>query len=173
MNVFEAISARYSVRHYKDRPVEPEKLARVMEAARLAPSAGNRQEWRFIIARDANVRRQLMDAAGGQGFVGEAPIVIAACAVSDNSFMRCGQLRYPIDVAIALEHIALQAVEEGLGTCWVGHFDEPIVRVILRVPDVEEIRVVQLMTLGYPADSPKAKSRLSLDEIVMFDTWRS
>lgn len=173
MNVFEAISARYSVRHYQDRPVEPEKLARVMEAARLAPSAGNRQEWRFIIARDANVRQQLMDAAGGQAFVGQAPIVIAACAVSDNSFMRCGQLRYPIDVAIALEHIALQAVEEGLGTCWVGHFDEPIVRVILRVPDVEEIRVVQLMTLGYPADSPKAKSRLSLDEIVMFDTWRS
>jgi nitroreductase len=137
MNVFEAISARYSVRHYQDRPVEPEKLARVMEAARLAPSAGNRQEWRFIIARDANVRQQLMDAAGGQAFVGQAPIVIAACAVSDNSFMRCGQLRYPIDVAIALEHIALQAVEEGLGTCWVGHFDEPIVRVILRVPDVE------------------------------------
>jgi len=173
MNVFEAISARYSVRHYEDRPVEPEKLTRVMEAARLAPSAGNRQEWRFIIARDASVRQQLMDAAGGQAFVGEAPIVIAACAVSDNSFMRCGQLRYPIDVAIALEHIALQAVEEGLGTCWVGHFDEPIVRVILRVPDVEEIRVVQLMTLGYPADSPKAKSRLSLDEIVMFDTWQS
>jgi len=173
MTVFEAIAARYSVRQYQDRPVEQEKLMRVLEAARLAPSAGNRQEWRFIIVRDHMARQQLMDAAGGQSFVGQAPIVIAACAVTDNSFMRCGQLRYPIDVAIALEHIALQAVEEGLGTCWIGHFDEPVVRVILRVPETEKIRIVQLMTLGYPADQPKPKDRLPLEQIVMFDTWRS
>lgn len=173
MNAFEAIAARYSVRQYEDRPVEQEKLMRIMEAARLAPSAGNRQEWRFIIVRDPTARQQLMDAAGGQAFVGQAPVVIAACAVTDHSFMRCGQLRYPIDVAIALEHIALQAVEEGLGTCWIGHFDEPVVRVILRIPDAEEIRVVQLMTLGYPADRPKPKNRLPLEEIVMFDTWKA
>jgi nitroreductase len=172
MTVFEAISARYSVRRYLLQAPEPEKVERILEAARLAPSAGNRQEWRFVVVSDHARRQKLMDAAGGQAFVGQAPIVIAACAVTDGSVMRCGQLRYPIDVAIALEHIALQAVEEGLGTCWVGAFDEAAVKQAIGIPADEEIRVVQLMSLGYPADEPKPKSRLPLSTIVMHDTWR-
>ena len=169
MNVFEAIQQRYSVRRYQDRPVEAEKLARILEAARLAPSAGNRQEWRFVVVTDEQLRHQLMAAAGDQGFVGQAPVVIAACAETDERLMGCGQLSYPIDVAIALEHIALQAVEEGLGTCWVGAFDEAAVKQILDIP--ESIRVVELMPLGYPADQPKPKQRLALAEIVFPEKW--
>ena len=169
MNVFEAIHKRYSVRSYADRSVEPEKLARILEAARLAPSAGNRQEWRFVVVTEPQMRKQMMAAASNQAFVGEAPIVLAACAETDEHPMRCGQLCYPIDVAIALEHIALQAVEEGLGTCWIGAFNEDEVRRILNIP--ADVRIVELMPLGYPTTKAPAKRRLKLEEIVMWEKW--
>jgi nitroreductase len=169
MDVFEAIQSRYSVRRYADRPVEPEKLQRIMEAARLAPSAGNRQESRFVLVTDQSLRQKLMAAASDQRFVGQAPVVIAACAETDEQVMACGQMSYPIDVAIALEHVALQAVEEGLGTCWVGAFDEAAVQQALDIP--AGVRVVELMPLGYAADRPGEKKRLALSEIVFHDKW--
>ncbi|MFH1738080.1 MAG: nitroreductase family protein, partial [bacterium] len=124
MNVSEAIRQRYSVRAYQDRPVEEDKLRRVMEAARMAPSACNRQEWRYVVVQDPEKRRRMAEIAMGQKFVGQAPVVIVACAATDNHVMRCGQLCYPIDVAISIDHLTLQAVEEGLGTCWIGAFKE-------------------------------------------------
>ena len=169
MTVWEAIQQRYSVRAYRDKPVEQDKLDRVMEAARLAPSAGNRQEWRFVLVTDPDTREQLIEAARGQEFVGEAPVVIVACAVGEPHEMTCGQLSYPIDVAIALEHIALQATEEGLGTCWIGAFYEDQVKDLLGIP--EDVRVVELMPLGYPSTTAGPKSRLPLDQIVMCETW--
>jgi len=169
MNVFDAIQLRYSVRHYLDREVEEEKLSRIMEAARLAPSASNRQEWRFVIVQNPKKRQALMKAAKNQEFVGQAPVVIACCARTDNHVMSCGQLCYPIDVAIAIEHICLQAVEEGLGTCWIGAFYEEPVKELLEIP--KEIRVVELLTLGYAGDRPSIKNRLPLDEIVMNEKW--
>ncbi len=169
MTVYEAIQNRFSVRSYLDQPVEEEKLLRVLEAARLAPSAGNRQEWRFVVVRDLETRHRLMDAANGQAFVAQAPVVIAACAEGDQHVMTCGQLSYPIDVAIALEHIALQATEEGLGTCWIGAFKEDQVKKILGIPD--EVRVVELLPLGYPASSPGPKRRMALEEIVKWEKW--
>ena len=171
MDVLEAIRARYSVRSYEDRAVEQEKLERVMEAARLAPSASNRQEWRFVLVTDRDRREQLAEAASGQKFVGLAPVVIVACAKTDGHTMRCGQSCYPIDIAIALEHIALQAVEEGLGTCWIGSFDEEGVKKLLDIPRSDDVRVVELMPLGYPADKPREKSRLPLEKIVMMEGW--
>jgi len=169
MNIYEAIGKRRSIRSYKDRPVEQEKLDRILEAARLAPSASNRQEWRFVVVRDPAVRKSLVQAAGNQTFVGEAPVVIACCAETDGHVMRCGQPCYPIDVAIAVDHITLAAVEEGLGTCWIGAFSEPEAKQILGIP--ERIRVVVLLTLGYPAHSPGPPSRKSLDEIICYDKW--
>ena len=169
MPVLEAIQKRYSVRAYQDRPVEPEKLERIMEAARLAPSAGNRQDWRFIIVQDHARRQALMRAAKGQAFVGQAPVVIAACAEGPDHVMTCGQSMHAIDVAIALEHLALQATAEGLGTCWVGAFDAAEAKAVLNVP--ADSRVVQLMPLGYPADEPRPKSRKELKEIVMYEAW--
>lgn len=169
MNVYEAIEKRRSVRAYEDRPVEQEKLDRILEAARLAPSASNRQEWRFVLARDAATRQRLMKAASGQAFVGQAPVVIACCAETDGHVMRCGQPCYPIDVAIAIDHISLAAVEEGLGTCWIGAFSEPQAKEVLGIP--ERIRVVALLTLGYPAAQPGARSRKAIEEIVCYDKW--
>lgn len=170
MDVFEAIKKRRSVRSYLDKPLEEEKLNAVLEAGRLAPSASNRQEWRFIVVRDAEVKRKLGEAANGQSFVGEAPVVIVACAVTDGHVMLCGQLSYPIDVAIALDHISLAAVEQGLGTCWIGAFNERKVKEILGVP--EEVRVVELMPLGYPAtQAVKEKDRLPFSKTVTYDRW--
>ncbi len=170
MDVMDAIKARKSVRSYLNKPVEDEKLNKILEAGRLAPSASNRQEWRFVVVRNSETRRKLADAASGQTFVGEAPAVIVACAETDNHVMRCGQLCYPIDVAIALDHMSIAAVELGLGTCWVGSFDEKKVKVILGIP--EKIHVVELMPLGYPSDpSQVEKNRYDLDKIVKYEHW--
>ena len=171
MNVMEAIKKRFSVRNYQDRAVETEKLESVLEAARLTPSASNRQEWRFIVVRDKDIRQRLMQAAKDQVFVGQAPVVIACCAKTDNHVMTCGQQCYPIDVAIAIEHMALKATEEGLGTCWIGAFYEDKVKEILGIP--KDIRVVALLALGHPVKlRPNPKDRLRLKEIVMYEGWR-
>jgi nitroreductase len=169
MKVTDAIAARQSVRAYEDRPVEPDKLQRILEATRLAPSAKNLQEWRFIVVQDPQLREKLIAAAHGQEFVGQAPVVIAACAVGTDHIMPCGLPSFAIDVAIALDHLSLAAVEEGLGTCWIGAFDQQKVKALLGVP--EEVCVVELMPLGYPADPPREKSRMPLDEIVMRERW--
>ncbi len=170
MDVIQAIITRKSVRKYLKKPLEEEKLQKVLEAGRLAPSASNRQEWRFVIVTDEETRKQLADAAGSQAFVGEAPVVIVACAETDGHIMRCGHPCHLIDVAIALDHISLMAVELGLGTCWIGHFDAGRVKALLGIP--EEIQVIELMPLGYPADtSPQNKKRMHLDEIVKYDRW--
>ena len=170
MNILEAIKKRKSVRNFLDKPIEEEKLKIVMEAARIAPSAKNRQEWRFIIVKDTEVRKKLAEAAKGQKFVGEAPVVIVAHAIDDGYVMTCGQLSYPIDVAIALDHISLAAVEVGLGTCWIGAFYEDKVKEILGIP--KEYRVVHLMPIGYPANMDiKEKNRLPINEIVKNEKW--
>lgn len=170
MNVLDVIKTRKSVRKYLDKPIEDEKLMTVFEAGRFAPSASNRQEWRFVIVRDHGTRRRLAEAANGQAFVGEAPVMIVACAETDGHIMSCGQLCYPIDVAIALDHMTLAAVELGLGTCWIGAFNEKKVKEILDIP--EQIRVVALMPIGYPADpSAVQKKRLPLNTIVKYERW--
>jgi len=170
MDFFDVVKNRYSTRAYQDRPVEEEKIFQVIEAARLAPSASNRQEWRFIVVRDLEKRQALGDIAHKQAFIGQAPVVIAACAATDDHMMSCGQPCYPIDVAIALEHISLAAVALGLGTCWIGAFDEAPAKKLLGVP--ADVRIVQLMPLGYPADKPRPKTRLRREEILMWDGWR-
>jgi len=169
MDVMKAITSRRSIRSYQNKPVEPHKLESILQAARLAPSASNRQEWRFVVVQKEDIRRKLMKAASNQNFVAQAPVVIAACADTDMHVMRCGQLSYPLDVAIAIDHMTLKAVEEELGTCWIGAFDEPEVKRILKIP--EHIRVVELLTLGYPAIVPPPSPRKKLEEIVSYEKW--
>lgn len=169
MELMEVIRKRRSIRDYLNKPVEEEKLRRILEAGRLAPSAKNLQEWRYIIVRDKITRERLMQAAKGQRFVGEAPVVIVACAVNTEYKMTCGQFAYPIDVAISLAFISLKAVEEGLGTCWVGAFYEEEVKKILSIP--ENVRVVELLTLGYPKEIPESTFRKRLEEIVSDEKW--
>ncbi len=171
MDVFEAIQKRFSVRRYLDRPVEEEKLNKVLEAARLAPSGNNRQPWVFIVVRDAATRKQLAEAAMGQSFVAEAPVVIAACGTDPERMMSCEVPDYAVNVAIAITNMTLQAVEEGLGTCWIGAFDQQKVKDILGIP--ASVKVVELLPLGYPAVEPPAtKNRKPLDEIVMYERWQ-
>jgi nitroreductase len=170
MDVYTAIATRKSVRGYQDKDVPEEVMTRLLEAARLAPSASNRQEWRFVVVRDPETRKQLKAAARGQRFVGEAPVVLACCAETDGHVMPCGHQCYPIDVAIAVDHITLCAAAEGLGTCWIGAFDEGQVRDILSIPS--QIRVVALLPVGYSHDpAPVEKKRLPFEEIVKFERW--
>jgi nitroreductase len=170
MDVYEAIRIRRSVRSFEDKAIPEETLTRIMEAARLAPSANNRQEWRFVVVRDTSSKRAIMEMAGNQKFIAQASVVLVCCAIDDGKVMHCGQRAYPIDVAIAIDHITLCAVAEGLGTCWIGHFDEAPVKRFLNIP--EEVRVVELLPMGYPIDpTPRTKNRLPLKDIVMKEKW--
>ena len=168
MDVAEAIKNRYSCRSYKTEPVPEEKLNKVLEAARLAPSAHNDQEWKFIIVKDAGKRKEVAEAAG-QSFIAEAPIIIAAVATTLERLMSSGNPAYAIDLAIAMEHIALQATEEELGTCWIGAFSQEKVKKVLEIP--EEYKVVVLMPLGFPVEKAGAKTRKNLKEIISYDKF--
>jgi nitroreductase len=170
MDFYELVETRKSVRQYRPDPVEEEKLGRMLEAARLAPSASNTQDWRFVVVREEETRKKLARAASGQAFVAQSPVVIACCAEDDGHIMRCGIPRYPVDVSIAVEHMALAATAEGLGTCWVCALDPDEVSRILHIP--KSIRVIALLTMGYAEDpSPLPKNRLPLKEIVRWERW--
>lgn len=170
MNVHEAIRTRCSVRQYRDTPVPEESLRRVLEAAVLAPSSSNRQMWRFIIVKDEGRRRELAQAANNQMWIAGAPVIIATVATESDSIMTCGIPRYAVDCAIAIDHMTLAAVEEGLGTCWIGAFSQEKARDILGVPP--GATVVTIMPLGYPArQTSPTKVRKGFDEVVASETY--
>jgi len=172
MDVFEAVSKRRSIRKYKDTPVEDEKLQNILEVARIAPSAANRQEWKFIVVKNKETREKLVEAANGQAFVGEAPVTIVACSTESERVMPCGQYAYTVDISIAVSFMILEATALGLGTCWLGAFDEEKVRNILNIP--ERIRVPAMFTVGYADESPHQRPRKHLDEVVSSEkyvTW--
>ena len=171
MTVLEAIKGRYSVRSYLPKSVSEEDLAAVLEAARFSQSAKNIQNWRFVVVREESMRQKLSVAAKGQRFVREAPVVIVCCGTSTDYIMTCGQAAYTINVAIAMENMALVAHERGLGACWLGAFYEDQVKSLVGIPG-DDIRVVGMLTLGYPADKPRAKSRYPHDVIVNYERWR-
>ena len=168
MDVLSAIQGRRSIRKYSNKPVEEEKLLKVLEAARLSPSAKNQQNWKFIVVQDGETRERLTKAIG-QSFVGEAPIILVCCGTEPESIMRCGQSRYTVDLSIATAYMILEAYEQGLGTCWLGSFDEGKVKEVLNIP--EEVRVVSITPLGYPSESPSQRTRKTLDEIVSYDKY--
>lgn len=163
MDVYEAIRSRCSVRAYQPRPVEAVKLARILEAARLAPSARNMQSWKLVVVKDAAIRQALAEAAE-QPFVARAPVVVAVVATDPARVMHCGVPSAPVDSAIVADHITLAAMAEGLGTCWICHFDQTACRKILSVPDTA--MVMEMILLGYPEGSSVSKKRKSTEEIV-------
>jgi nitroreductase len=169
MDVMTAIKLRRSIRSYSDEPIEEEKLEAILESARLSPSAGNRQDRKFIVVTDKAIREKLVDAAHGQQFVGQAPVVIVACATQAGYIMPCEVLAYPVDVAIAVDHITLAAVEQGLGTCWIGAFKQDDVKKLLGIPD--NVRVVALLPIGYPSEVPDPRPRKNLDDIISYEKW--
>lgn len=169
MEVSEAIRARRSVRAFRDEPVPEDVLARVLEAGRMAPSASNRQPWRFIVVTDA-ARREALSAGRYAKFLAQTPVVIVGCGDKVRS-----EKWFVVDVTIALENMVIQATSEGLGTCWIGSFDEEDVRKILNIPD--GFRVVAMLAVGYPKGPGIREaimgrsSRKGMDEIVSWEEF--
>jgi len=167
--ILEAIRKRQSVRSYQDKEIPEDVLQQVLEAGRLAPSAHNKQHRKFIVVKDEDLRKKLVPACENQKFVGKAPVVIAGCATNPEYVMTCGEHSYPIDLAIALDHMSLEAVSLGLGTCWIGAFYQKQVKEILGVP--ENVRIVSIMPLGYPKELGTKTERKPLSEIVCYDKY--
>lgn len=170
MEILPEILRRTSVREFLPRQVDPATINRILEAGRLAPSAKNRQPWRFIVITDPDKRVLFERACFGQEHVGNAPVIIACCSTNTEYKMPNGQLSYPIDISFAASFMMLQAVHEGLGTCIVTTFDETIVRELLTVPF--SMRVVLLLLVGYPASAPSNfHDRLPLSRVSSYDHW--
>ncbi|MCL6638143.1 MAG: nitroreductase family protein [Firmicutes bacterium] len=173
MELYEAIEARRSIRRFKADPVADGQLERVLNAARLAPSWKNLQCWRFIVIRSEEGRASVLpafdDSNPGKKAIMAAPVLIVLCADPEASGKMGDRLYYLVDAGIAMENLMLAARAEGLGTCWLGEFNEDAARVPLGVP--EGWRVVGMTPLGYPDQDPKPRPRKSLDEIVFAEKW--
>ncbi len=151
MNVLEAITLRRSVREYRDTTIPETVMAKLRQSLRYAPSACNFQPWIFIMVTDPSLREQVSLACNEQTWMAQAPLIVVACGLPERAYPRMGGRlnSVDIDVAIALDHLMLTAVEEGLGTCWIGSFKETKVKELLNVPDC--FRVIGLTPVGYPA----------------------
>lgn len=184
MEVLEAIRTRRSVRRFLDKPVEEEKIQSILEAVRMSPSWANLQCWRFVVVKDGAAREELSELSYVESFftprgyktnpskkgLSEAPVVIVACVDPEQSGIIWGQKYYMTDLGIAAQSLMLAVHGLGLGTVFVGVFDEVKVRELLKIP--ENIRVVGLFPVGYPREESKGHTpRKLLDEIVHYDTW--
>ena len=176
MDVMEAIKKRRSIRVFKSTPITQKVLDTILEAGRLAPSWGNTQTWRFIVIQDNSVKDQLADSAtalGGRNnsAIKQAPVVIVACAELNKAGYKEGKPTtdkegywFMFDVALALEHMVLEAQELGIGTLYIGSFDAKKAGSVLGVPD--GYSCVILLPLGYPNEQPEARQRKETSEIV-------
>jgi len=171
MDLFEAIESRRSIRRFDPAAdVPPEMVERLLSAAILAENAGNRQPWHFYVVRDPEMRQGLVAAAHGQGFISQAPVAIVVCADAEQSAGRYGQRGRELyclqDTAAAVDHILLAAVALGLGSCWVGAFDEGEAARVLDLPDHH--RPVAILPIGKPAEAPARRPRQPLKEVATY-----
>jgi len=173
LDVLEAVKDRRSIRAFKNQGVPAEIVQKLIDAAQWAPSAGNIQPWEFIIVRKPEIKRKLVEAALGQMFIEEAPVVIVVCANEERSSQGYGvrgKTLYCIqDTAAAMQNIHLTAYSLGLGTCWVGAFREEETREILKIP--RGMRPVAIIPVGYPAEVPTARSRKPISQMVHYETF--
>jgi nitroreductase len=165
MDVFEAIRTRRSIRKYKPEPIPAEKLGTILEAARLAPSAGNHQPWRFIIVQNTERKRQVAQAAN-ETFLNDAAAIVVAAADPDAS-----AIWHEKDTMIALEHIVLAATAMGYGTCWIGAFDEDILKHLLKIP--AKMKIVALLPVGTPDEKPAPRLRKDPSQIFFKEQWQT
>jgi nitroreductase len=170
MEYTDLIAQRYSVRAYKPDPVEPEKLEKILEAARLAPTAANRQPFQLVVIHTENRANELQTIYHRDWFV-QAPILICAVGVPRQSWVRSDdQRRYlDVDVAIVMDHLILEAANQGLGTCWIAAFNAKAARNILSLPD--EVEPLIFTPLGYPADQLGGKERKPLVDLIRYERW--
>lgn len=170
MEFAELIEERYSVRAYRSDPVEDEKLQRVLHAARMAPTAANRQPFQLIVIHTRGRESELRRIYNRDWFV-QPPLVICACGLPNRAWTRRhdGKSYTDVDVAIVMDRLILSAANEGLGTCWVGAFDPDAAREALDLPEVVE--PIAFTPLGHPADEPKPKKRRPLSDLVRYERW--
>jgi nitroreductase len=160
-NFEEVLKSRRSIRKYKDTPVSRDKILKLLEAARIAPSASNKQPWHFIVVEDKEKIRQLAKSE----WAAKAPMMIVGLADQESSPNWCSN-----DLGVALEHIALTATDLGLGLCWMGQTGrEDLIKKLLDIPD--NYRPVVVMPIGVPDESPPSKDRKSLDSIVSWEKY--
>ncbi len=168
MEFFDVVSKRHSVRAYDSRPIEPEKLQRILEAINRAPSAGNLQGLEVYMVCDEGRRRALVEAAGDQDFLAQAPVVLVFCANGSRSAARYAERGITLyciqDASIACTFAMLAATAQGLSTVWVGAFDEEQVRLVIGAPG--EHRPIAMLPIGYGAGEPRIRERRSLGDIV-------
>jgi len=173
MDFNEVVRTRRSIRSFKPDPVPEEVLNRILEAVRIAPSGSNRQPWKFIIVKDKAMKKRLVPACGNQKFIADAPVVIVACGynIGWNRGGYMGDMSMLVDVSIAFTHLVLAARVEGLGTCWIGSFNNEEDKKILGVP--EDVNIVAITPLGYPKAEgfTEPGSRKPLAEIVSVDKF--
>lgn len=166
MTVQEAIASRRSIRKYADTPIEQEKLQLVAEAFRLAPSARNMQNWKLLVIQSPEIRERVRGCCRGEPtFLREAPAILVACD-SDQGIMTCGHRVDSIDLSIAMSFAVLQAQEVGLGTCWMGSYDQEALLKALELP--EGTSIAAITPLGYPAEMPEARPRKTAEEIIEY-----
>jgi nitroreductase len=171
MDFEKLIHARYSCRHYSDKVVEDELLAKVLEAGRLAPTAANRQPFQIIVIKTEGQSEELQKIYPKEWFV-QPPLVLAVCIQPDLGWTRKkydNQSYAVVDAAIVVDHITLQAADLGLGTCWIGDFNPQAAREFLGLPD--DIEPVAFTPLGHPLDHPTPKRRKDLEDLIRYDTW--
>lgn len=170
MEFFELIEKRYSVRAYKSDPVEDSKLEKVLQAARLAPTAANRQPIRVIVIETAG-RDEDLARIYGQRWFAEAPLVLCVCGIEAEAWMRShdGKNYMDVDAAIVMDHIVLAATALGLGTCWVAAFDPEGAREALELP--KGVEPIVFTPLGYADDTPRAKRRKAMSDIIKRGHW--
>ncbi len=175
MDLFEAIEKRRSIRKFKPNPIPKEALKRILEAGRLAPSGGNRQPWRFIIARKPETKKALAAAANNQMFIADAGAVIVALGDPKASptklpyTLSATRIPHRQDPMIAIEHMVLAATALGYGTCWIGAFNEEEVKKILKIP--EDMAVIALLPIGVPDESPPPKPRKAFSELFFDESY--
>ena len=169
MEFLDIVKSRCSTRAYLDKKIEDNKLLTVLEAGRLAPSACNIQPWHIVVLREKSAIDAMKPVYGREWFV-SAPVIIAVCVDTTASWKRRDGAEYAlVDAAIVMDHMILQAAELGLGSCWIGAFDEAEATKVLKLP--AHIKPVVLTPLGYPAGDRLTKKRKALEEIIHWDRF--
>ena len=168
MNVIEAIKTRRSVRKYKPEPISEEHLKTILEAARLAPSAGNKQPWKFVVVRDNETKKILAEKARKQLWIGDAGVIVVALAM-DKKDPTIYERWAERDVMTAVEHMVLSAWELGYGTCWIGAFEQKDIKDVLGIPD--EMTVINLLPIGVPDQKPEPRGRKEFSEIFFAEKY--
>lgn len=171
MSVYDVIKSRGSIRKFKPDPIPQKDLETILDSARLAQSAANRQPWEFIVISDASRKSALVSVAGHQEFVSGAATVVVCLGDPTRSAAVGSYNGLLIDLGIAIENMALTAWDMGIGSCWIGAYNESGVKQLLGIPD--RLRVVSMLVLGYPAQEPAPKRRKSLSEIVHYEKYGS